>query len=992
MLNVNTTIKNAYNQSTTQTDRIKLNGNYYYITNVSYKDDCYNEGNIFGTAIARILTFDIDSSVSLENKEFQYETGILRNGSPLYINLGNFIVTDTQEGDTDEITKVTALDYMLKTNTKYTTNLNYSQATLLDVLQEVCVNCGLTLATNSFTNSNFRVDSNQFDADTLNRQVIQAIAQISGCVAKIKADNKLYLINPNQVSQVSQIFTLKEYSEADIKRLTHPINLVSLADSQIEGENITMRDESSILENGENSIIIKDNPFAYTQEKRLQLITPLFNAIKGFEYKSYAFNFQMLPYIETLDKIQFKDKAGNTYNSYVFRFDYKSPNGLDSTIEAPSLTKATINYQNVPSALDLAKRTEILVDKQNQVIESVVSNVNSQNNKISRVEQTVDEINSKISDIAEITTSQETLTGRLTFEDINQSEPISVTIRPLSENISYLYPFPTLYPANNLYIKLRTLRFTNTTTNEVFDYDLPDDLLYYDSEHYDEFKLDYESLTCYVNKKCKYDSNGNVVLLASEVVKSFDFPHIELTDGNYKVEILKYDNTPYQAYLFVRLMAANYYTTQFATKAELHSEISQTTDSINLSVDQKLTNYSTTSEMSSAINLKANEITSTVSENYSTKTETENAKNEAISEAGTDTDTKLQNYSTTVQMNSAINQKANEISSTVNETYITKTDSANNIATAKTQAINSANASTDQKLINYSTTQQMNSAITQKANEINSSVSSTYITKTDSATNINTAKTQAINSANASTDTKLQSYSTTTQMNSAINQKANEITSTVSSTYSTKTETTNAINNISVGGRNYLLNTKRTITNSNYAIAQYNLTEVPVDNEEYTFSLKGTLGTGKTNFRIYNSGGSVQLATLVYDSEKDIYKATFNWKTNSASNTYVRVYVFNQSTVVNSTIEWVKLEKGNKATDYSPAPEDLTNYTDTQISYAKSEIKQTTDSISLEVEGKLDETDFTSANILLAINNDTSSAKIKADKISLQRKTNKFDK
>ena len=35
-----------------------------------------------------------------------------------------------------------------------------------------------------------------------------------------------------------------------------------------------------------------------------------------------------------------------------------------------------------------------------------------------------------------------------------------------------------------------------------------------------------------------------------------------------------------------------------------------------------------------------------------------------------------------------------------------------------------------------------------------------------------------------------------------------------------------------------------------------------------------------------------------------------------------------------------KIEIGNKATDWTPAPEDATNYTDTQITTAKSEIKQ----------------------------------------------------
>ena len=53
-----------------------------------------------------------------------------------------------------------------------------------------------------------------------------------------------------------------------LKRNTHPINVVSIGMSQVEGENITLRDEESIAEDEENYLTINDNPFAYTQEKK----------------------------------------------------------------------------------------------------------------------------------------------------------------------------------------------------------------------------------------------------------------------------------------------------------------------------------------------------------------------------------------------------------------------------------------------------------------------------------------------------------------------------------------------------------------------------------------------------------------------------------------------------------------------------------------------------------------------------------------------------
>ena len=616
MINILDTLKQAYDVSTTQIDKIIVDNKEYPITNVEYYDDTYENGNIFGTAIARCLDFEIENIVNLEGKEVEYYTGIKANNVTQWINLGKFIVQSVEPNNTTNIAKINAIDYMLKTNIEYNSTLNYIEGTvtLLDVLQEVCTKSGLTLATLDFPNSTFIVDSNQFAAEgTLNRQVIQAIAQISGTVAKIKNDNKLYLINPNSIATVSKIFTLNNYQEAEIKRNTQPINAVSLGMSNVEGENVTLRDEASITQNGENILIINDNPFAYTQAKRQQLITAIFNAVKDFEYKAFSFKCQGLPYLEATDKVQFKDKEGNTYNSYVFRFNYKSPKGLESTIEAPSIIKATVNYQNVLSAVDIAKRTEIIVDKQNQTIESVVSSVEEQNTKISQITQSLDQIKSEISEVADVTISADGY-GSISLDNINESEPVRIELRPrIGEDIAYLHPRNNLYPSDTLFLKNRKIRFE--TESYVIDYELPTDLLYYDANNYDEFVLDYEGQSCIVNKKVAYNADGTKYLLENPTTLSFPYPNIPLQEGNYTITVLGYPN----AYIFARLMVQNIYTSQFATKAEVNSKISQTSKEIDLSVNQKLSNYSTTTQMNSAINLKAGEITSSVNETFETK-------------------------------------------------------------------------------------------------------------------------------------------------------------------------------------------------------------------------------------------------------------------------------------------------------------------------------------------------------------------------------------
>lgn len=321
-------------------------------------------------------------------------------------------------------------------------------------------------------------------------------------------------------------------------------------------------------------------------------------------------------------------------------------------------------------------------------------------NRIEGLSDLILEVSKKV----DLTTSAESIYGKVNLDRINEGVPIYIHIYPIEKNISYLYPRDNLYPSDDLFPTIRTLRFTNTITNEYIDYELPTDLLYYNSENYDEFILDYDSQSVVVNKRVGYNADGTTYVLENPTTLEFDFPNIALTNGNYTVELLTYET----AYLFVRLMVQNIYTTQFATKAEVKTQINQTSQSINLSVDKKLENYPTNTEMNSAINIEANKITSNVSETYSTKTETINAKQEAIDSANESTDNKLINYSTTTEMNSAITQKANEINLEVSKKVDNEEFTGANIMLAinddsSTASINADKINIDGKAVNFET-------------------------------------------------------------------------------------------------------------------------------------------------------------------------------------------------------------------------------------------------------------------------------------------------
>ena len=184
--------------------------------------------------------------------------------------------------------------------------------------------------------------------------------------------------------------------------------------------------------------------------------------------------------------------------------------------------------------------------------------------------------------------------------------------------------------------------------------------------------------------------------------------------------------------------------------------------------------YYTKTEVETHITASKEEIELGVSKTYETKTLVD-PKIKSVNDL---TDEKLTEYSTTEQMQAAINLKAEEIDLEVSKVYETKT--------SVTEKIKSVNDLTDEKLTLYSTTEEMNAAIKVQAEAIDLSVSKTYETKTTVTEKIKSANELAQSAAdtaeenaNDETDKKLKEYSTTKEMNAAIKLKADSITTEV---------------------------------------------------------------------------------------------------------------------------------------------------------------------------------------------------------------------
>jgi hypothetical protein len=132
-----------------------------------------------------------------------------------------------------------------------------------------------------------------------------------------------------------------------------------------------------------------------------------------------------------------------------------------------------------------------------------------------------------------------------------------------------------------------------------------------------------------------------------------------------------------------------------------------------------------------------------------------------------------------------------------------------------------------------------------------------------------------------------------------------------------------------VYGRNLLLGSGKEVSNAEYEMANYWLTEQISKGTQVTLTIFGELGDDKEMFTIYNSTGAV--GSMAQFSKTDFVNGkaskTFKWITNIgdavADNTHMIVFSSPKTGTSISTIHKIKLEYGDISTEWSPAWEDI---------------------------------------------------------------------
>ena len=195
--------------------------------------------------------------------------------------------------------------------------------------------------------------------------------------------------------------------------------------------------------------------------------------------------------------------------------------------------------------------------------------------------------------------------------------------------------------------------------------------------------------TAYVTRRLQLSEYGILSVLPAPKKEEIKDLNITLFEGENYIYILNAEGNK----ISLSYVIKNDFTDTYPTKADMKSSITQTAQSIELSVNQKLEGYSTTEEMNSAIKVSADNITSTVSKNYETKKDAKTQYSEIKQTTDSITSTVSQKVGKT-EISSTINQTAQGVKISAEKLDLSGLVTISNLQTAGKTTINGSNITT----------------------------------------------------------------------------------------------------------------------------------------------------------------------------------------------------------------------------------------------------------------------------------------------------------
>lgn len=428
-----------------------------YLTSIELKDSCYVDNNIIGglfTSSAEVELLNLPLGTELVGEKITPEVGVkYANDSTEYVTFDDYTIESVDDKQTGSNTKFTAMNGGTLLDKEYECSLSFEDGqthTINEFYQDACSQIGLTPIDSTFDNSEIVMTGNPFTNRETIRTVISEVEKTSCSIARFDWANET--ISLTWLSdQIDYEFNTSDYSTLEGSLTQYgPLNVIIVANSQLNGENVVMTDQESVDEYGEHQIIIDSPYFLYTEELRTQAIQAIYNKLDGLKYYDLKLTTPYgKPFLNIGDKIRINTNENQVLDTYVLSHTFKFDGTFSSVIESPALTQEEQTVKNEfknNSIKERMKRTELIVDKTTGDITAITDRVTTVENEFGDV-YSKEEVNTLVQNSATGITNTFVNSGGnnllrntgLWFEDRSE--------------IEYIYPSNDLFPSDELFLK-----------------------------------------------------------------------------------------------------------------------------------------------------------------------------------------------------------------------------------------------------------------------------------------------------------------------------------------------------------------------------------------------------------------------------------------------------------------------------------------------------------------------------------------------------------
>lgn len=513
-----------------------------------------NDEFCLGSVTAKIIEFRIyKGSLPEIYQNFYVESGV---GDEI-VPIGYFRLDSIGKEDDDTIT-ITAIDDMVKFEFNYDGSELTFPATMLEVLQDMCLKAGVECGSMSFLNDDKTIAV--YDNTVSAREYLSYIAEQAGGFACIGRDGRLYIRKIGESVVDCDIKYFQRFTWGEGFKVSRVVYEDGVQDFEFGDET-----NNTIWMNQDNMYIVNS-----------EQVENIYNAYVDFECNSFEGTSIIDPACDVGDILMIDGKKVIYQGSMDYVGKFKAD--ISSKVQAKMKEETTITRVSDKVRI---RRVQSSIDQVKGEIETLVQEVDESSEKMTQVLQSVDEITQRVENVAELT---KTVNGikTITIENAVLGAPIEIRILGNNTVFGGLY-FDDCWCFDENYY------FTNgdaaiLINDDVYDLEVDEVLRQYEGV-YDEYIFNYTENTAKVIRRIGVDGVGGLFVLPNEIVENVSVPNFELKDGENVITILNYS-----ANMLITYVQKNDYTNMFATKIEMNTAISIKADEIDQIVKQKIGN------------------------------------------------------------------------------------------------------------------------------------------------------------------------------------------------------------------------------------------------------------------------------------------------------------------------------------------------------------------------------------------------------------------